>query len=135
MSAFMEALITAFGYGGVGFVGGAWRGGAFAYNTAVTNVNTTVVHNTYVNNTVVNNTTVNNTTVNNVSYNGGTGGTTAQPTAAERQAEQEKHIAATPSKPSTNKPLAAIAACLFRRTTASRLSLRPPNRASFMAPA
>jgi len=77
-----------FGYGGVGFVGGEWRGGAFHYNTAVANVNTTVIHNTYVNNTVV----VNKTVVNNVSYNGGAGGITAQPTAAERSAMNESHV-------------------------------------------
>jgi hypothetical protein len=87
---FYGGINYGYGYGGVGFVGGAWHGGVFAYNTAVTNVNTTVIHNTYVNNTVVNN-----TTVNNVSYNGGTGGTTAQPTAAEQAAEHEQHIPAT----------------------------------------
>jgi len=98
-----------FGYGGVGFVGGRWNGGVFAYNSAVMNVNTTVVHNTYVDKTVV----VNNTTVNRVSYNGGTGGTTAQPTAAERAAENEKHTPATSEQrnhehaASTNKSLLA----------------------------
>src|SRR5215469_2872401 len=71
---FYGGINYGFGYTGVGFVGGAWHGGVYSYNTAVTNVNTTVVHNTY-NTTVINN----NTTVNRVSYNGGTGGTTAQP--------------------------------------------------------
>jgi hypothetical protein len=80
-----------FGYGGVGFVGGEWRGGRFAYNTAVVNVNTTVVHNTYVNKTVINNTTV----VNRTSFNGGPNGTTAAPTAGERDAEREQHVQAT----------------------------------------
>src|ERR1700751_56022 len=75
-----------FGYTGVGFVGGAWHGGVYSYNTAVTNVNTTVIHNTY-KTTVINN----NTTVNRVSYNGGTGGTTAQPTAPERVTAHEQH--------------------------------------------
>jgi hypothetical protein len=98
-----------FGYGGVGFVGGRWNGGVFAYNSAVMNVNTTVVHNTYVDKTVV----VKNTTVNRVSYNGGNGGTTAQPTAAERAAENEKHTPATSEQmnhehaASTNKSLLA----------------------------
>src|SRR5215472_12568051 len=82
---FYGGINYGFGYTGVGFVGGAWHGGVFAYNTAVTNVNTTVIHNTY-NTTVINN----NTTVNRVSYNGGTGGTTAQPTAAEQAAAREK---------------------------------------------
>jgi len=77
-----------FGYGGVGFVGGRWDHGVFAYNTAVMNVNTTVVRSTYIDKKVV----VNNTTVNRVSYNGGEGGTTAQPTADERAAERENHI-------------------------------------------
>src|SRR5271154_4758282 len=68
-----------FGYGGVGFAGGTWNGGVFQYNRAYSNVGTVVsVNNTY-NKTVV----VNNTTVNRTSFNGGTGGTTAQPTAAE----------------------------------------------------
>jgi hypothetical protein len=87
---FYGGINYGFGYGGVGFVGGRWNGGVFAYNTAVTNVNTTVIHNTYINKTVVNN-----TTVNNVSYNGGTGGVTAQPSAAERAAESEHHVAPT----------------------------------------
>jgi len=84
---FYGGINYGYGYGGVGFVGGEWRGGVFHYNTAVTNVNTTIIHNTYVNNTVINR-----TVVNNVSYNGGTGGTTAQPTASERMAMNEHHI-------------------------------------------
>jgi WXXGXW repeat (2 copies) len=87
---FYGGINYGFGYGGVGFVGGYWHGGVFAYNTAVMHVNTTVIHNTYVNNTVVNN-----VTVNHVAYNGGPNGVTAQPTAAERAAENEHHIAAT----------------------------------------
>jgi hypothetical protein len=77
-----------FGYGGVGFVGGGWRGGVFAYNRSVTNVNVTVVHNTY-------NETVTNTNVSRTSFNGGSGGTTAQPNATERAAENEHHTPAT----------------------------------------
>src|SRR5580704_16689379 len=88
---FYGGINYGFGYGGVGFVGGEWRGGVYHYNTAVTNVNTTIIHNTY-NTTVINN----NTTVNRVSFNGGTGGTTAQPTAAERAAESDHHLAPTP---------------------------------------
>jgi hypothetical protein len=88
---FYGGINYGFGYGGVGFVGGEWRGGVFHYNTAVTNVNTTVIHNTYVNTTVINRTTV----VNNVSYNGGAGGTVAQPTAAEQAAMHDQHMQAT----------------------------------------
>jgi hypothetical protein len=88
---FYGGINYGFGYGGVGFVGGRWNGGVFAYNTAVMHVNTTVIHNTYVDRTVVNNVTVNN----HVSYNGGTGGVSAQPTASERAAENEHHVAPT----------------------------------------
>ena len=77
-----------FGYGGLGFVGGFWRGGVFAYNRSVTNVNVTVIHNTY-------NQSVTNTTVNRTSFNGGTGGTSAQPNAAEQAAANERHTPAT----------------------------------------
>jgi len=87
---FYGGINYGFGYGGVGFVGGEWRGGVFAYNTAVTNVNTTVIHNTYINNTVVNK-----TVVNNVAYNGGPGGVSARPTAAEEMAAREHHVAPT----------------------------------------
>jgi len=88
---FYGGINYGFGYGGVGFVGGEWRGGTFFYNSAVSAVNVNVVHNTYVNKTVVNNT----TNINRVSYNGGTGGITARPTAAEQAAANEKHIAPT----------------------------------------
>jgi hypothetical protein len=84
---FYGGINYGFGYGGVGFVGGAWNGGVFSYNRAVTNVNVTVIHNTY-NQTVINN----NTTVNRVSFNGGRGGTTAQPTATEQAAAREQHV-------------------------------------------
>ncbi len=87
---FYGGINYGYGYVGTGFYGGQWIGGTYHYNTAVTNVNTTVVNNTY-NTTVVNN----NTTVNRTSYNGGTGGVTAQPTAAERAAANEPHTAPT----------------------------------------
>jgi hypothetical protein len=77
-----------YGYVGVGFAGGRWDGGHFAYNTAVSNVNTTSIHNTY------NTTVINNVTVNRVSYNG-PGGVTAAPTAQEKAAAQQPHIAPT----------------------------------------
>lgn len=82
-----------FGYMGVGFVGGYWHGGEFAYNRAVMNVNTTVIHNTYINRTVVNRYTVNN--VNHVAYSGGPGGINHPPSAPERIAMNERHLAPT----------------------------------------
>src|ERR1700683_3700035 len=74
-----------FGYGGIGYGGGYWNNGAFNYNTTVNNVNVTVIHNVY------NKTVINNTTVNYVSYNGGTGGISARPTAAEQTATNARH--------------------------------------------
>jgi WXXGXW repeat (2 copies) len=80
-----------FGYGGVGFAGGYWHGGVFMYNRAVTNINVNVIHQT----NIYSKTVVNNTTVSRVSYNGGAGGLTARPTAAEMAAARERHVDAT----------------------------------------
>ena len=74
-----------FGYFGVGFHGGYWSGDSYYYNRAVTNVNVTNVHNTYVTNVANNRTT-------RVSYNGGPGGITRQPNAAEHRYESERRI-------------------------------------------
>src|ERR1039457_242802 len=83
-----------YGFGYVGVVGGRWEGGHYAYNTAVNNVRTTNIHNTY------NETVVNNVTINKVSYNGGAGGITAAPSAQERAAAHEAHIAPTAAQSS-----------------------------------
>jgi hypothetical protein len=78
-----------FGYGGLGYQGGYWNGGAFYYNRSASNVNVTNIHNVY------SKTVINNTTFNHVSYNGGRGGVTARPTAAEETASHEQHRAPT----------------------------------------
>ena len=84
---FYGGINYGYGYGGFGYEGGYWNNGAFYYNRSVNNIrNTTNITNIY------NKTVINNITVNNVSYNGGTGGTTAQPTAAEQAAAHEKHV-------------------------------------------
>jgi hypothetical protein len=75
-----------YGYPGRGFYGGEWRGNQFYYNSSVSNVSTTNITNVY-NKTVVNNVTV----VNHVSYNGGPGGVTETPTAAEQALMHESH--------------------------------------------
>jgi hypothetical protein len=80
---FYGGINYGFGYIGVGYEGGYWSNGAFFYNRSVNNV--TNVRNVY-NKTVVNNVTVN------VSYNGGTGGITARPTAAEQAAANQRHV-------------------------------------------
>ncbi|MGA3371966.1 MAG: hypothetical protein ABSC48_09415 [Terracidiphilus sp.] len=83
-----------FGYGGIGFAGGEWRGGHFAYNTAVVHVNETIIHTTYVDRTIVERTTIVNP--GHVAYAGGPGGVNHPPTAEERVAEHEQHVAPTP---------------------------------------
>jgi hypothetical protein len=84
---FYGGINYGFGYTGAGFFGGYWIGGTYYYNRSVTNVDVTVVHNTY-NTTVINN----NTTINRVSFNGGRGGTTANPTSQEMAAVRQRHI-------------------------------------------
>jgi len=96
-----------FGYGGVGYEGGHWNNGVFAYNRAVNNFGGVTITNVY------NKTVIVNTSVTRVSFNGGTGGTVAQPTPQEQAAAHEQHVAATPAQAqhqqmaSTNKALLA----------------------------
>jgi hypothetical protein len=78
-----------FGYGGLGYQGGYWNNGGFYYNRSVNNISGSSFHNVY------NKAVINNTTYNHVSYNGGTGGVSVRPTAAEETASHERHIAAT----------------------------------------
>lgn len=87
---FYGGINYGFGYGGAGFSGGYWNNGAFSYNTAVTNVGATHIGNTY--NAPV---TINRTNITNVSYNGGQGGLAAAPTAAEKAAASQPHVAPT----------------------------------------
>ncbi|SFL41078.1 YXWGXW repeat-containing protein [Bradyrhizobium sp. NFR13] len=79
-----------YGYNGIGYGGGRWTNGVFAYNRTVNNFGGVAVTNVY-NQTIVNNT----TNITRVSFNGGTGGTTAQPTPQEQAAARQPHIAAT----------------------------------------
>jgi WXXGXW repeat (2 copies) len=96
-----------FGYGGVGYEGGRWSNGEFAYNRTVSNFGSVSITNVY------NQTVINNTSVTRVSFNGGSGGTTTQPTPQEQAAAHEQHVAATPVQTqheqtaSTNKTLLA----------------------------
>src|SRR6516162_1520226 len=84
---FYGGIFYGFGYVGVGYAGGYWRNGALFYNRSVNNVTeTSNITNVY------NKTVVNNVSVNNVSYNGGAGGTTARPTAAEQAAARAQHV-------------------------------------------
>jgi len=78
-----------YGYNGYGYSGGYWRDRRFYYNRSVNNVNVVNIHNVY------NTTVVNRVNVERVSYNGGRGGVTARPTAAQEAAMREQHVAAT----------------------------------------
>ncbi len=102
---FYGGVSYGFGYGGVGYEGGLWRGGVFSYNSTVNNFGGVSVT-TYSKTIVTNN-------VTNVSFNGGTGGTAAQPTAQEQAAANEPHTPPTTEQTqhqtaaSTNKALLA----------------------------
>jgi hypothetical protein len=85
---FYGGINYGFGYTGYGYYGGYWRGNDFYYNRAANNVNSTVVHTTY-------NTTINYMNASRTGYNGGTGGTRAQPDAAQRAFINQQHTAAT----------------------------------------
>src|ERR1700722_2862801 len=103
---FYGVVSYGYGYGGVGYEGGLWRGGVFSYNSTVNNFGG-------VNVTTYSKTVVTNTNVTNVSFNGGTGGTSAQPTPQEQAAASEAHTPATAAQTqhqtaaSTNKALLA----------------------------
>lgn len=87
---FYGGILYGFGYMGAGYAGGYWNNGAFFYNRSVNNVaSVTNITNVY------EKTVVNNVSVNNVSYNGGDGGTTARPTAAEQAVAGAHHVAPT----------------------------------------
>ena len=85
---FYGGVSYGFGYDGVGYEGGYWRDGAFFYNRSVNNISNVSITNVYNKTVVVNN-------VTNVSYNGGTRGTTTQPTPQQIAAANEHHVAAT----------------------------------------
>ena len=104
---FYGGINYGFGYVGVGYEGGYWEGDRFSYNSTVNNFGSTTITNTY------SKTVVTNTTVNQVSYNGGPGGTKAEPTPQEQAALKEQHAAPTAVQTqhehaaSTNKALLA----------------------------
>ena len=96
-----------YGYGGDGYEGGYWDHGVFAYNRAVNNFGGIAIANAYERPVIVN------PEARRVSFNGGNGGTVAQPTAHERAAAHERHVAPTAIQTehrhmaSTNKALFA----------------------------
>jgi WXXGXW repeat (2 copies) len=95
-----------FGYGGIGYGGGHWNNGVFAYNQTVNNFGGVRVTNVYSETVVVRSNV-------RVSFNGGSGGTQAQPTPQEEATAHEQHVPATAEQThqqqmaSTNKALLA----------------------------
>jgi len=85
---FYGGVAYGFGYSGEGYEGGYWRNGAFFYNRTVNNITNVSITNVYSKTVVVNNT-------NHVSFNGGAGGTTVRPTAAQLAFANQNHVAAT----------------------------------------
>jgi hypothetical protein len=96
-----------YGYGGAGYEGGYWDHGVFAYNRTVNNFGGVAIVNVYERPIIVN------PEARRVSFNGGNGGTTAQPTPHELAAAHERHVPATAIQmehqhvASTNKALFA----------------------------
>ncbi|MDP9084374.1 MAG: adenylate cyclase, partial [Pseudomonadota bacterium] len=117
-----------YGYGGAGYVGGRWSGSSFAYNRTVNNVNVTNVHNTY------NETVINNFTVNKVSYNGGTGGLAVAPTAQEKAASREQHLAQTPLQRQHVQEAVRNPALSVRENGGHPAIAATPRAAAFNAP-
>jgi hypothetical protein len=79
-----------YGYPGQGYRGGYWRDHDFYYNRAVSNIDQRVIHNTY--SQPVND---GGSRTNRVSYNGGTGGITSKPSAAQQKFAREQHFSDT----------------------------------------
>jgi len=84
---FYGGINYGFGYVGAGYFGGRWDNGHFFYNSRVNNVNVNIVHNVYQNTVVVHDS--------HVSFNGGRGGVSARPTAAQERFAHEQHTAPT----------------------------------------
>ena len=77
-----------YGYGGDGYDGGRWQGHHFMYNRSDNNFGSVAVNNAYAHQDTARNRSY-------TSFAGGPGGTRAEATAADRQAEREHHVAMT----------------------------------------
>src|ERR1700675_4730909 len=113
-----------YGYGGVGYEGGRWNNGVFAYNRTVNNFGGVSITNVY------NQTVINNTNVTRTSFNGGSGGTTVQPTPQEQPRCASSTWPRPPCKLSTSKRRAPTGGCWHPKTMAIRRSRRHPGRLS-----
>ena len=87
---FYGGIDYGFGYFGSGYVGGRWDNGQFFYNREVNNFGNTNIRNAFSDPVGRNASTTNRT-----SFNGGSGGTTARPTAQEQAAANQHHVQST----------------------------------------
>jgi WXXGXW repeat (2 copies) len=125
---FYGGINYGYGYPGTGYEGGYWNGRNFFYNRAVNNIsNVPGITNVY------NRTVVNNLTINNVSYNGGNGGITARPTAAQRAAAGQRHIPPTAQQTQQERAAAsnrALSAAVNHGKPPIAATSRPGNSAA-----
>ena len=110
-----------YGYGGNGYDGGRWNGNNFAYNQSANNFGSVHVPNTYQQNLTVTNRT-------NLSYAGGANGIKAEPTAAERSAENERHTPATAEQIQAHRDGRQRSGA-WRRATTTDIRRSRPHRA------
>jgi len=89
---FYGGIDYGFGYTGMGYEGGRWENGVFAYNRTVNNLGGVSIAHVYEKAVVVE------LGAARVSFNGGSGGTTARPTAQQEAAAREPHVAASPTQ-------------------------------------
>src|ERR1700723_550577 len=115
---FYGGINYGFGYVGTGYFGGRWTDGHFFYNTRVNNVNVNVIHNTYARTVVVHDS--------HVSYNGGHGGVSARPTAAQERFAHENHTAPTEAQERHGSEARRIQRC--RRSTDQSVLIRSHRR-------
>lgn len=127
---FYGGINYGYGYGGSGYDGGHWDHGTFTYNRTVNNFGSVHVANAYDRTVTVINRTA-------VSYSGGTGGLRSEPTAEDRLAEHDAHVAATAQQTAhasiaANNP--ALAASHNNGHPAVAATSRPAEPATSAAP-
>jgi hypothetical protein len=122
---FYGGINYGFGYTGFGYYGGYWNHGAFYYNGAVSHVDRAIIHNVY------SRAVTSDGGVSRVSFNGGRGGTTARPTAAQLATTHGRHD---PPTAAQNQLRNTASANRESRNTQERSSTaRPTTRAHAQA--
>jgi len=125
---FYGGINYGFGYTGFGYYGGYWNHGAFYYNGAVTHVDRAIVHNVY------SRAVTSNGGINRVSFNGGRGGTTARPTAAQLAATRGRHDSPTAAQNQLRNTASTNRAQLATSARPSSAHATPPSRNHVAAP-